>query len=105
MKIIRNRSSSFTWTCLECFNVHEFSHISLQRDDWVSSSHLKAVDVWILLCYLEVFFALIEYCLVLYLIKGDYYWEPKANQVQNETNEEAAAEYVRTLMLLQGVPE
>jgi hypothetical protein len=74
--------------------------LSFSRDDWVSSSHLKAVDVWILLCYLEVFFALIEYCLVLYLIKGDYYWKPKANQVQNETNEEAAAEYVRTLVLL-----
>ena len=83
-----------------CFQIHNDYIIFFSRDDWVSSSHLKAVDVWILLCYLEVFFALIEYCLVLYLIKGDYYWEPKANQVQNETNEEAAAEYVRTLMLL-----
>ena len=65
-------------------------HIFL-RSDWVSSSHLKAVDVWVLLCYLEVFFALIEYCLVLYLIKGVYYWEPKPNQVQNE---EVTSEYV-----------
>jgi len=39
------------------------------RGDWTKTSHLRAIDVWIVLCYIGVFSALIEYCLVLYLTR------------------------------------
>ena len=74
------------------------SHFHL-RDDWVSSSHLKAIDIWILLCYNGVFFSLVEYCTVLYVTKGIYYWEPKRNQVQNDGSlGSVASEYVSLII-------
>ena len=34
------------------------------------SANLNAMDVWQILCYLNVFFVLVEYCVVLSLSKG-----------------------------------
>ena len=40
------------------------------RQDWIKCSYLRAIDVWIILCYVNVFTTLVEYCIVLYLTKG-----------------------------------
>ena len=34
------------------------------------SNMLNAMDVWQIFCYLNVFFVLVEYCIVLWLSKG-----------------------------------
>ena len=40
------------------------------RDDWPVSANWNAMDVWQILCYHNVFFVLVEYCVVLSLSKG-----------------------------------
>ena len=32
---------------------------------------MRAIDVWVILCYVGVFYALIEYCIIIYLTKVD----------------------------------
>ena len=44
--------------------------IYLYRDDWPVSANWNAMDVWQILCYHNVFFVLVEYCVVLSLSKG-----------------------------------
>ena len=39
------------------------------RNDWTQTIHLRAMDIWVVLCYIGVFYALMEYCLILYLTK------------------------------------
>ena len=40
------------------------------RDDWPQSAYMNSMDVWQIMSYLNVFFVLVEYCLVLWLSKG-----------------------------------
>ena len=40
------------------------------RDDWPQSTSMNSMDIWQIMCYLNVFFVLVEYCLVLWLSKG-----------------------------------
>ena len=52
-------------------NVHALTFlIYLYRDDWPVSANWNAMDVWQILCYHNVFFVLVEYCVVLSLSKG-----------------------------------
>ena len=41
----------------------------LLRNDWTKATHMRAIDIWVVLCYIGTFSALMEYCLILYLIK------------------------------------
>ena len=40
------------------------------RNDWTKTTHMRAIDVWVILCYIGVFSVLLEYCFVLYLTKS-----------------------------------
>ena len=42
----------------------------LYRNDWTKTTHMRAIDVWVILCYVGVFSTLVEYCFVLYLTKS-----------------------------------
>ena len=53
--------------------------VLLYRGDWTKTSHMRAIDVWIVLCYIGVFSALIEYCLVLHLTKMALWESPFIN--------------------------
>ena len=44
--------------------------VSTFRDDWTKTSNIRAIDFWTILCYIAVFYALIEYVAVLYLSKA-----------------------------------
>merc|ERR1712228_586518 len=39
------------------------------RNDWTKTTHMRAIDMWVILCYIGVFSALMEYCIILYLTK------------------------------------
>ena len=39
------------------------------RNDWTKTTHMRAIDVWVVLCYVGVFYALMEYCIIIYLTK------------------------------------
>ena len=41
------------------------------RDDWPQSVYMNSMDVWQIMSYLNVFFVLVEYCLVLWMSKAD----------------------------------
>ena len=50
------------------------------RGDWIECSYLRAIDIWTILCYINVFAALLEYCVVLYLTKAE---KLELNKVNN----------------------
>lgn len=37
------------------------------RDSWPDTSYMKAIDIWMVLCYIGVFYSLTECCLVIYV--------------------------------------
>ena len=39
----------------------------INRDDWPKSAYMNSMDAWQIISYLNVFFVLVEYCLVLWL--------------------------------------
>ena len=47
---------------------------------------MRAIDVWVVLCYIGIFSAVIEYCVIIYLTK-----DPLTNKTQYEKNTEAQA--------------
>ena len=61
------------------------------RNDWTKTTHMRAIDVWVILCYIGVFSVLLEYCFVLYLTKSSMLdsksGRPKPKQI-NPVNEE-----------------
>ena len=54
---------------------------------------MRAIDVWVILCYIGVFSVLLEYCLVLYLTKSlmldSKFGRPKPKEI-NPVNEGAS---------------
>ncbi len=50
--------------------------LNFYRKDWPPTSYMKAIDVWSTGCYFTVFSALVEYCIVLFLVKKAE-WERK----------------------------
>ena len=57
--------------------------MSYSRNDWTKTAHMRAIDVWVVLCYIGIFSALIEYCAILYLTKNP--------QSENKTEAQAQA--------------
>ena len=51
------------------------------RDDWPQSAYMNSMDVWQIMSYLNVFFVLVEYCLVLWLSKGVPFDDIPANKI------------------------
>ena len=81
----------------------------IHRNDWTKTTHMRAIDVWVILCYIGIFSTLVEYCFVLYLTKSSLldskFGRPKpkeinpvnvvnegASNVDHETKEAAAIE-------------
>jgi hypothetical protein len=76
------------------------------RNDWTKTTHMRAIDVWVILCYIGIFSTLVEYCFVLYLTKSSLldskFGRPKpkeidpvnegASNVDPESKEDAAIE-------------
>ena len=61
------------------------------RNDWTKTTHLRAIDIWVVLCYIGVFSSLMEYCLILYLTKTsilDGLMNSTKQKVHESTNED-----------------
>lgn len=43
--------------------------ISFYRNSWPNTPYIKSIGYWVLLCYISVFYCLLEYCVVLSLTK------------------------------------
>ena len=52
------------------------------KDSWPKTSYIKLIGVWVTICYIIVFFCLLEYCLVLALMQL-----PPGNKIQDNTEE------------------
>merc|ERR1712228_980697 len=39
------------------------------RNNWTKTTHMRAIDVWVVLCYIGVFYSLVEYVFIIYLTK------------------------------------
>ena len=63
------------------------------RNDWTKTIHMRAIDVWVILCYIGIFSTLVEYCFVLYLTKSSLldskFGRPKPKEI-NPVNQEAS---------------
>ena len=63
------------------------------RNDWTKTTHMRAIDVWVILCYIGIFSTLVEYCFVLYLTKSSLldskFGRPKQKEI-NLVNQEAS---------------
>ena len=61
------------------------------RNDWTKTIHMRAIDVWVILCYIGIFSTLVEYCFVLYLTKSSLldskFGRPKPKEI-NPVNQE-----------------
>ena len=55
---------AYVFKSLKIFN-SLFNH----RDSWPKTSYIKLIGYWVTICYIIVFFCLLEYCLVLALIQ------------------------------------
>ena len=65
---------------------------SISRNDWTKTTHMRAIDFWVILCYMGTFFALMEYCVILCLTKTSKpEKETKTNiLIQNEEAQDLA---------------
>ena len=52
------------------------------RNDWTKTSHMRAIDFWVIMCYTGVFAALMEYIVVLHLTQL-FNADDKANNREN----------------------
>ena len=59
--------------------------IFVHRDNWPQSTSMNSMDVWQIMSYLNVFFVLGEYCLVLWLSKAVPLEEMPMNKILQET--------------------
>ena len=41
--------------------------MKISRNHWTTTTHMRAIDVWVVLCYIGIFSSLMEYCGILYL--------------------------------------
>ena len=69
--------------------VHISKHIDNYRNNWTKTTHMRAIDVWVILCYVAVFYALMEYCLVIHLTTGNTLEKStQPEYIQAENNQE-----------------
>ena len=59
--------------------------IFVHRDNWPQSTSMNSMDVWQIMSYLNVFFVLGEYCLVLWLSKAVPLEEMPMNKILQGT--------------------
>ena len=39
------------------------------RNDWTKTTHMRAIDVWVILCHIGTFVNVLIYCAILFLLK------------------------------------
>ena len=63
------------------------------RNDWTKTTHMRAIDVWVILCYIGIFSTLVEYCFVLYLTNSSLlvskFGRPKPKEINPVNQEES----------------
>ena len=59
------------------------------RNDWTKTTHMRAIDVWVILCYIGIFSTLLEYCFVLYLTNSSKFGRPKPKEINPVNQEES----------------
>ena len=67
----------------------------ISRNHWTTTTHMRAIDVWVVLCYIGIFSSLMEYCGILYLTedsesKNGNYKKVVAEAVESGENNSAA---------------
>ena len=74
------------------------------KGQWPKTSYMKAIDLWTLGCYMGVFYALAEYCSILYLTVTAK-WEQKVleNQARNKESKSKQALFSARVMLVKHV--
>ena len=77
------------------FNYIYFHFLIISRNHWTTTTHMRAIDVWVVLCYIGIFSSLMEYCGILYLTedsesKNGNYKKVVAEAVESGENNSAA---------------
>ena len=78
----------------------------ISRNHWTTTTHMRAIDVWVVLCYIGIFSSLMEYCGILYLTedsesKNGNYKKVVAEAVESgENNSAANSELQNTRLVL-----
>ena len=67
----------------------------ISRNHWTTTTHMRAIDVWVVLCYIGIFSSLMEYCGILYLTedsesKNGNYKKVVAEAVESGENNSVA---------------
>ena len=44
-----------------------FKNLTILRDNWPETSYLKSIDYWMVLCYISVFYYILECCVLIYI--------------------------------------
>ena len=42
-------------------------YLTFLRDNWPETSYLKSIDYWMVLCYISVFYYILECCVLIYI--------------------------------------
>jgi len=56
------------------------------RNHWTTTTHMRAIDVWVVLCYIGIFSSLMEYCGILYLTEDSESKNGNYKKVVTEEN-------------------
>ena len=68
----------------------------ISRNHWTTTTHMRAIDVWVVLCYIGIFSSLMEYCGILYLTEdsesknGNYKKVVSTEVIESGENNSAA---------------
>ena len=67
----------------------------ISRNHWTTTTHMRAIDVWVVLCYIGIFSSLMEYCGILYLTedsesKNGNYKKVVTENIESGENNSAA---------------
>ena len=75
---------SLNWYVIIVFIYFHFLIIS--RNHWTTTTHMRAIDVWVVLCYIGIFSSLMEYCGILYLTEDSESKNGNYKKVVTEEN-------------------
>ena len=74
------------------------------RDDWPQSAYMNSMDVWQIMSYLNVFFVLVEYCLVLWLSKGVPLNDVSGNKISPISRKKTVrSQYILNIAILNAI--
>ena len=68
---------------------------------WPPSNNINLMDIWQILCYLNAFFCLIEYCIVIYLTRSAS-WEETIGHLSKVQIKGNMTDKVKTKSIQQG---